>query len=432
MVRNIVLRNGLIRRTLRLQPNAATVAYDNLMTGASILRGVKPEAMVRSTGDRFNIGGLRGQVEYAYLRPEWVDALTSDPNAFRFVGYETGETKARFRGIAKRYSADLPWPPPGASLRLRFKPPEGVAAGSRGHSLLRDVPGNPAAGQMAGDSQWRRASRSGSTRSPARFWRPSSTNRSSTSRITGSRRTSTSRATMPSTAMTRGRPTRRRTGWRTRNTRRRSTTCASTPALLESRPPLGPDVSIEPGQTFESFRTFELVHDSTERERQGLAVRRMYRTLAPWVTENPILMHVRHADPEAVRLAVDQCAEVGFEMVIMTFGSGLEHGEHRSGVYGQDQGTGRLRPQQGHRAGRLFALGQPPDQRRAGRDQSQDRQDRRRDLRQFALPVQRMGPAVLPQAQDLRASIRASASSSTTARIPAMSAPPRPIRGTAA
>jgi len=97
-----------------------------------------------------------------------------------------------------------------------------------------------------------------------------------------------------------------------------------TPVLLESRLPLGPDVVIEPGRTFESFRTFELVHDSTERERRGLAVRRMYRTIAPWVTENPILMHVRHADPKSVRLAVDQCAEVGFEMVIMTFGSGFD------------------------------------------------------------------------------------------------------------
>ena len=34
-------------------------------------------------------------------------------------------------------------------------------------------------------------------------------------------------------------------------------------------------------------------------------------------------MHVRSSDDEAVRKAIDQCAEVGFEMVIMTFGSGF-------------------------------------------------------------------------------------------------------------
>ena len=96
-----------------------------------------------------------------------------------------------------------------------------------------------------------------------------------------------------------------------------------TPNLLQCTPPRGPDVAIAPGAVFESFRTFELVHDSTDRERRGLALRRMYRTIAPWATENPILMHVRRAEPDAVRLAIDQAAEVGFEMVIMTFGSGF-------------------------------------------------------------------------------------------------------------
>jgi hypothetical protein len=97
----------------------------------------------------------------------------------------------------------------------------------------------------------------------------------------------------------------------------------NTPCLLECRPPIGPDQEIAPGGSFESFRAFELVHDTTERERKGLAQRRMYRTIAPWVTENPVLMHVRSAQPDAVKLAVDQCAEVGFEMVILTFGSGF-------------------------------------------------------------------------------------------------------------
>ncbi|MGB1718187.1 MAG: hypothetical protein ACPHO6_08520, partial [Candidatus Latescibacterota bacterium] len=89
------------------------------------------------------------------------------------------------------------------------------------------------------------------------------------------------------------------------------------------RPPLGPEIDIEDGAQFESFRTFLLLPDSQERERRGLALRRMYRTIAPWSAENPILMHVRHSDPEAVKTAIDQCAEVGFEMVIMTFGSGF-------------------------------------------------------------------------------------------------------------
>mgnify|MGYP005644526097 CR=1 FL=1 len=95
------------------------------------------------------------------------------------------------------------------------------------------------------------------------------------------------------------------------------------PCLLVVEPTFGPAQDVAPGKTFESFRTFELVFDSTERERRGLSLRRMYRTIAPWITENPIMMHVRRADPQSVRLAIDQCAEVGFEMVILTFGSGF-------------------------------------------------------------------------------------------------------------
>jgi hypothetical protein len=95
------------------------------------------------------------------------------------------------------------------------------------------------------------------------------------------------------------------------------------PVMMVSKPPIGPDVVIRPGERFQSFRTFELIHDSTDRERKGLAQRRMYRTLAPWVTENPIFMHIRNSDEESVRLAVDQAAECGFEMVILSFGSGL-------------------------------------------------------------------------------------------------------------
>jgi hypothetical protein len=96
-----------------------------------------------------------------------------------------------------------------------------------------------------------------------------------------------------------------------------------TPCLLECAPSIGPEAEIKPGKVFETFRVFELIHDNTDRERRGLAVRRAYRALAPWVQENPILMHVRSANPAAVKVAVDQCADVGFEMVIMTFGSGF-------------------------------------------------------------------------------------------------------------
>ena len=79
----------------------------------------------------------------------------------------------------------------------------------------------------------------------------------------------------------------------------------------------------EKKEVMDVMETGILMRYGFDKERKGLAARKMYRTIAPWVTENPVLMHVRSANPDAVKLAVDQCAEVGFEMVIMTFGSGF-------------------------------------------------------------------------------------------------------------
>lgn len=320
--REIVLGNGLIRRTFRLRPNAATVAFDNLMTGASILRGVKPEAVVQIDGRRFNIGGLVGQVEYGYLRPEWIDSFTSDPNAFQFVGYEVGKTEARFPWKRKHYSADLPWPPPGVSLKLHFRPPQGTLDGisvTVCYEMYQGIPllakwlevrnsGNTAIRLNTFVSEVLAAVEYESLVNEPNCWERPNIHVESDYAFHGDdpRTANVTTHWVPDPQYT----------TQVNYVRR-------TPVLLESRPPLGPDVAIEPGQTFESFRTFELVHDSTERERKGLAVRRMYRTVAPWVTENPILMHVRRADPKSVRLAIDQCAEIGFEMVIMTFGSGF-------------------------------------------------------------------------------------------------------------
>lgn len=75
--------------------------------------------------------------------------------------------------------------------------------------------------------------------------------------------------------------------------------------------------------TFTTFRVYEMPFDSYDRERKGLFTRRMYRTIAPWTTENPIFMHLTSTDPATVRRAVDQCAVTGYEMIILSFGSGL-------------------------------------------------------------------------------------------------------------
>ena len=122
----VVLANGLIARTFRLAPNAATVGLDNLVTGEALLRGVKPEAVIELDGKRYDIGGLKGQPNYAFLRPEWADQLRADTAAFRFIGFEVGKPTERFAWKQVRHHApNMKWPPEGASLRLDFGWPLG-------------------------------------------------------------------------------------------------------------------------------------------------------------------------------------------------------------------------------------------------------------------------------------------------------------------
>lgn len=97
----------------------------------------------------------------------------------------------------------------------------------------------------------------------------------------------------------------------------------TTPCLLNVGPEVGPEQDILPGSTFTTCTDFVIPHDSYDRERQTLAQRKLYRTVAPWVTENPLMMHVTRSDSASVCNAINQCAETGFEMVIMSFGSGF-------------------------------------------------------------------------------------------------------------
>jgi len=315
----IVLSNGLVSRTFRLQPNAATVGFDNLITGSAVLRGVKPEAILELDGVKYAVGGLAGQVEYAYLRPEWIDTLKADPGAFQFAGFEVGATRARFPWKRKRYSADLPWPPPGRLLTLHFQPPLGKLPGLAVSVCYEMVDGIPLV------CKWLSIRNAG--QKPVRL-------NTFVNEVLAAVEAETTGPVKP--------------GWEFPNIHVESdyafngatpleadvtthwvidpqykTQRWSTPALLESRPPIGPDAILAPGDTFETFRTFELIYDGTDRERKGLALRRMYRTIAPWVTENPIYMNVVPADPVTVRRVIDQCAEVGFEMVGLSFGSGF-------------------------------------------------------------------------------------------------------------
>ena len=120
----LILDNGLIRRTWRLGPNAACVGFDNLMTGQSMLRSVRPEARVTIDGERYDVGGLIGQPNHAFLTPEWLDGMSADPKSFQFLDFEVGEPAARFPWKRRRHAAPtVVWPPKGVYLRMDYQMP---------------------------------------------------------------------------------------------------------------------------------------------------------------------------------------------------------------------------------------------------------------------------------------------------------------------
>jgi hypothetical protein len=94
-----------------------------------------------------------------------------------------------------------------------------------------------------------------------------------------------------------------------------------TPSLLEIYPENAPGIELQSGELFRSVRTYELLIDSYDRERRGLAIRKMYRTAAPWTSQNPVFMHLVSRNNEEVINAIDQCAATGYEALILSFGS---------------------------------------------------------------------------------------------------------------
>ena len=326
----LVLENGLVRRVFRLRPDGATVALDDLRTGASLLRGVKPEATVVIDGKRFDIGGLKGQPNYAFLQPSWIASLKPDPAAFHLFGHAVGKPVERLAWKRVRHHApDAVWPPPGVALRLDFAMPAS-ADGSAAPAVTVSVHYELYDG-LPSYSKWITVSNATdrtvrvdrfSSELLAVVERTSEVDELSEGRLPPDFHVETD---MSFGGMIASGANRRSYRWlpdpefATQVNYEKKTPC-----LLEVGPDLGPAQDIAPGGTFESYRAWVMPFDGTDRERNGLAIRRLSRVIAPWATENPLMMHLVSSKGAAVTNAIDQCAAVGFEMLILSFGSGFD------------------------------------------------------------------------------------------------------------
>lgn len=325
--KNIIFTNGLIKRSFRIKPNVACIDFNNLSNGEQLLRAINPEARLRINGKDYNIGGLYGQTEKAYLKNEWIDGFKSNRDDFQFMSYHITPITpyVKWSLPINRWAANRQQPS-GKMLTLRF---ESILPSLKGvivnvnYELYDGIPlickwlniknntnDNIKIDKVINEMLAAPEEESSVAGSPSKIKIPHGLYVESNYAFNNSMNARLSDQT---------------TNWKADSTFTSQVNYSlQTPCLLEVYPPIGPGVELLPGKVFRSIRTNELLLDSYDRERNGLAQKMMYHKIAPWATENPIFMHLISIDPKIVKNAVDQCAETGYEGIILSFGSGFD------------------------------------------------------------------------------------------------------------
>jgi len=320
--KDIILFNGLVKRTFRIKPNFACIGYQNMNSGQQLLRAVKPEARVKLNGKEYAVGGLLGQKEQAYLIPSWVDDFTPGPNDFRFVDFSVAPIKPFLNWKSNTWTVNTKQAT-GKMLSLQFESP---AADLRGlvvrvnYELYDKIPlivkwisiENKSDKVFSIDRVVNEIlalveEESAVVGTPEQMKKQHGLYVETNYAFNNAMRYDISDQT---------------THWKTDSSYTSQVNYFyQTPGLLEVYPEKVSHIDLKPGEAFRSVRTHELLMDSYDRERRGLAIRRMYSTVAPWTTQNPIFMHLISKNDEEVRNAIDQCAATGYEALILSFGS---------------------------------------------------------------------------------------------------------------
>ncbi len=316
----IVLSNGLVSRTFHLAANLATTSIKNLVTGEEYLRAIEPEANVTIDSVTYPVGGLGGQINKAYLLSRWLKNMYPLPNAFTLTSFETMELKPELSSPSKRWRSGTQWQASGKELIFHYS-----------HEKLKDVMVSVHYQLYDGlplISKWLEITNKGKEKVTVNhfeseiisFIEPINSPVGKDEWIKPNFYLENEYAfggfTYESSEQS--------IFWQTDKTyTSQADYSLRTPCVVKSMPTAGPQQELGQNQTLNTFRTYNLSLDGKDRERNGLSQRKMYRTLAPWSTENPIFLHLTSTNPETVRKAIDQCKETGYEMVILSFGSGL-------------------------------------------------------------------------------------------------------------
>ncbi|WP_164714388.1 alpha-galactosidase [Chitinophaga rhizosphaerae] len=320
--KDIVIGNGLVQRKFRTQPNLACYDYLNLVTGQQLLRAVKPEARVTLNGRTLNVGGLRGQKENAYLQPEWLDGFTAGESDFRYIRHTESALKPRVNWKGAYWAANRNQPT-GRQIEFYY---ESTAPEAKGVAVIvsyaiydglpliakwvtvqnksgADVTVNGIVHEILGMVE----EESAVVGTPEKLKKPQGIYFETNYAFNNAMNYPVSDQT---------------SHWKQDSSYTSQVNYDyGTPCLFEAYPDKVTAVNLGNGESMTSPATWELLMDGDDRERRGLAVRKMYRTIAPWTTGNPIFMHLVSKNDQEVKTAVDQCAATGYEALILSFGS---------------------------------------------------------------------------------------------------------------
>ena len=338
------LSNGLISRRFYIGDNLAGISFKNLSSGAEYLRAVKPEARIKFDSTWYDIGGLSGQPEKSYLLETWLGDMVADPAAFRFSGLEVRGTQARYPWQQKYNAMHADWPPKGLQVVMHYEAPAGRPEWKNAlkvsvHYEIYD--GIPVLAKWI-------TIRNG-TGKPVLINETEcevlavTQDQEKRLHVESDYSFALANADPEGSALMhyKGLPPAYHVGgsttkwlvdqdyhtWASHNQAEDKFLGFPHHSLLVSRLPMGPSEMLAPREDFTSFTTFELLHDSDDRERQSLAHRRFYRALAPQVTESLLTGGITSHDRGELKNFITQMGELGFERLDVMVWPGISHND---------------------------------------------------------------------------------------------------------
>ncbi|OYU54525.1 MAG: alpha-galactosidase [Chitinophagaceae bacterium BSSC1] len=340
--KEIVLENGLVKRIFRNQGTIACISFQNLINGQEIIRAISPEATIMVNGQSLPIGGWIGQKEKAYLKQEWFSKMQADTSAFRYDSFSVSPIPVYLKWKPKSWASNKQQPS-GKLLRFHYTAKHSSVQGLTvqiNYALYNGIPLIVKWVEMVNRSSSSIALNKVTSELIAAVEEESAVvGATEEATIQEQALTEAQKKQLPAKGMKVPESIYIETNYAFNNAMRYplsdqtthwkvDTSYTSqvnynfrTPCLLEVYPDKAYQVVLTPGQTYSSVRTHELLMDSYDRERRGLAIRKMYQTIAPWTSSNPIFMHLVSKNDAEVRNAIDQCVATGYEALILSFGS---------------------------------------------------------------------------------------------------------------